>query len=141
MVISPQKNAYTALEYTKTSPIVLDMRHLRTKFGNFFRWTSYKCFMNIFYHFIFNRRSSCFFFVICTFFYIHKKKSIGFGKIFDFRFSMDLHVLRCPEHDLTIFRKCLSVCLSVCLPVLFCGHCMSRTNERKLMKLNKTKRY
>ena len=30
---------------------------------------------------------------------------------------MDLHVLRCPEHDLTIFRKCLSVCLSVRLQI------------------------
>ena len=40
-----------------------------------------------------------------------QEKSIGFVKIFDFRFSMALHVLRCPEHDLTIFRKCLSVCL------------------------------
>ena len=42
-------------------------------------------------------------------------------QIFDFRFSMDLHVLGCPEHDLTIFGKCVSVCLcvrvSVCLRV------------------------
>ena len=42
-------------------------------------------------------------------------ESIGFAKIFDFLFSIDFDVLRCPEHDLTIFRKCLSVCLSVCL--------------------------
>ena len=27
---------------------------------------------------------------------------------------MDLHVLRCPEYDLTIFRKCLSVFMHVC---------------------------
>ena len=27
-----------------------------------------------------------------------------------FRFLMDLHVLGCPEHDLTIFGKCLCVC-------------------------------
>ena len=40
-----------------------------------------------------------------------QEESIGFVKIFDFRFLIDLHVLRCPEHDLTIFRKCLSVCL------------------------------
>ena len=38
-----------------------------------------------------------------------KKESIGFAKIFDFWFSMDLHVLKCIEPDLTIFRKCLSV--------------------------------
>ena len=35
-------------------------------------------------------------------------------QIFDFRFLMDLHVLGCPEHDLTIFGKCLSACLCVC---------------------------
>ena len=29
--------------------------------------------------------------------------------------SMDFHVLRCPEHDLTIFRKCLSLGRSVCM--------------------------
>ena len=44
-----------------------------------------------------------------------REESTWFAKIVDFRFSMDLHVLRCPEHDLTIFRKCLSVCRSVCL--------------------------
>ena len=37
-----------------------------------------------------------------------QEESIGFAKIFDFRFSMDLHVLRCPEQDL-IIRKCLPV--------------------------------
>ena len=41
-------------------------------------------------------------------------------KILDFRFLMDLHVLGCPEHDLTIFRKCLSVCLCVCMSVCLC---------------------
>ena len=36
------------------------------------------------------------------------------------------------EHDLTIFRKCLSVCyISKIL-----WHCISRTNGRKLMKLD-----
>ena len=38
-------------------------------------------------------------------------ESIGFAKFFDNLFSMDLHVLRCPEYDLTIFGKCLSVSL------------------------------
>ena len=28
---------------------------------------------------------------------------------------MDWHVLGCPEHDLTISGKCLSVCASMCL--------------------------
>ena len=35
-------------------------------------------------------------------------------QIFYFRFLMDLHVLGCPEHDLTIYTKCLSVYISVC---------------------------
>ena len=39
-------------------------------------------------------------------FYIHKKKVLDSRK-----FSIDLDVLRCPEHDLTLFRKYLSVCL------------------------------
>ena len=37
------------------------------------------------------------------------EESIGFVKIFDFRVLMDLHVLGCPEHDLTISGKCLFV--------------------------------
>ena len=28
---------------------------------------------------------------------------------------MGLHVLGCPEHDLTFSEKCLSVCVSVCV--------------------------
>ena len=39
------------------------------------------------------------------------EESIGSVQMFNFRFLMD--VLGCPEHDLTIFGKCLSVCLSV----------------------------
>ena len=31
-------------------------------------------------------------------------------QIFDFRFLMELHVLGCPEHGLTISGKCLSLC-------------------------------
>ena len=49
--------------------------------------------------------------VFCYFLRYTWEESIGFAKIFHFQFSMDLHVLRCPEHDMTIFRKCLSVCL------------------------------
>ena len=60
---------------------------------------------------------------------------IGYAKIFDNRFSMDLDVLRRPEHDLGIFRKFLSVGLSVCMCPKFCGHCISRTHARELMKL------
>ena len=45
--------------------------------------------------------------------YIYEE-CIGIAKIFDTRFWMDSHVLRYPEHDLTIFRKCLSVSLYQC---------------------------
>ena len=46
------------------------------------------------------------------------RRKIGLVKILDVRFSMDLHILRCPEHDLNIFRKrCLSVRPSVGLYV------------------------
>ena len=41
------------------------------------------------------------------------EESIGFVKIFDFRFLMDLHVLGCPDGNLTISGKCLSVYLCV----------------------------
>ena len=64
-----------------------------------------------------------------------RRKKTGLAKIFDFRFLMHLHILWCSEQDLTIFRK-WSVCLFVwCISPKFCGHCFSRTNARKLMKL------
>ena len=65
------------------------------------------------------------------FIWIHKKKVLDSRKFSTSCFRCRLHVLSCPEHDLTIFRKCLSVCISP----KFCGHCISRTNARKLMKL------
>ena len=37
------------------------------------------------------------------------EESIGFLKIFDFRLLIDLHILGCPEHDLTISGKYLCV--------------------------------
>ena len=33
----------------------------------------------------------------------------------NFRFLIDLHVLRCPEHDFTISRKCLPVLIELLL--------------------------
>ena len=39
-------------------------------------------------------------------------ESLGFVKIFDFWFLMDLHVLECLEHNFTISGNCLSVCES-----------------------------
>ena len=49
---------------------------------------------------------------------------------------MDLYVLECPNHDLTISEKCLSVCLDVC-PYMwqkFYGKCGSTTNAQNFMK-------
>ena len=43
----------------------------------------------------------------------YTEENTGFVKIFDFRFLMDLQVLGCPEHDLTISGKCLCVCVCV----------------------------
>ena len=48
---------------------------------------------------------------------------------------MDLGVSRCPENDLTIFKKCLPVGQSVCMSPKFCGHWISKTNAWNLMKL------
>ena len=44
---------------------------------------------------------------IYTFFYIIEEI---FVKVFDLRIFVDLHALGCPEHDVTMFRKCPSVC-------------------------------
>ena len=72
-------------------------------------------------------------FYLFPFFHI-KRKSMSFMQLFDFRFLIDLHVLGCPENDLTTFGKCLSVCLSVCVSVCVtvCGSvcvslCMTKT--------------
>ena len=43
------------------------------------------------------------------------KIRIGNVKIFYFRFLTDWHLLGCPEHDFTIFTKCLAACRSACL--------------------------
>ena len=56
------------------------------------------------------------------------EENICFVKIFDFRFLMDLHCLRCPEHDLTIFTN-------VCLWHKFCGRSNGITNRRNYMQL------
>ena len=59
------------------------------------------------------------------------EESIDFVQIFNCRFLMDLHVLGCPEHVMTVPRKCLSVCMSV---TKIFGKCSSRTNAQNLMK-------
>ena len=53
-------------------------------------------------------------FWVVIFFCISVEENTCFVQIFNFQFLMDLHVLECPEHNLTIFGKCLSVCLCVC---------------------------
>ena len=45
------------------------------------------------------------------FLYFMKEENIGIVKISDFRILTGLLALGCPEHDLTIFTKCLSVCV------------------------------
>ena len=42
---------------------------------------------------------------------IKAEESIVLVQIFVFRFLIDLQALGRPEHDLTIFGKCLSVCV------------------------------
>ena len=74
---------------------------------------------------------------IFTFFYIHKKKVLDSRKFSTSGFRwiyMSWDVLNTIWPFLE--NVCLSVCLSVGLSVLFCGRCISRTNGRKLMKLN-----
>ena len=44
-----------------------------------------------------------YYFLLCK-----QKKSIGFVKIFDFQFLMDLHILGCPEYNLPISGKCVT---------------------------------
>ena len=56
---------------------------------------------------------------------------MGSAKIFDILFSMDLLVLRCPEHDLTTFRKCLSICVGL----KFFGCASAGTNEHNFLKI------
>ena len=43
------------------------------------------------------------------------EESIGFVKIFDFRFLMDLLILGFPAYDLSISGKRLSVWVSMCV--------------------------
>ena len=49
---------------------------------------------------------------IFTFFYLHKKKVLDSRKFSTSGFRW-ICVLRCPVHDMTIFRKCLSLCMCV----------------------------
>ena len=67
-----------------------------------------------------------------TFFYVNKKKVLDSRKfsVLGFRWIyMFWDVLN------MIWPYLENVCLSVYTPLKFCGHCISRTNGRKLMKL------
>ena len=66
---------------------------------------------------------------IFTFFYINRRK-YWFRVNFRLQFLYDLYALRCPEHDLTISGKCLSVCVIMCVWRKFCGKCRSKTNQQ-----------
>ena len=69
-----------------------------------------------------------FFFLLSS---IQIEESIGFVQIFDIRFLMDLHVLGCLEHCLTISGKCLCMC-----DKNFVTCVSSRTNQQNLMKFH-----
>ena len=56
------------------------------------------------------------------------EESIGFVQIFDFGFLMDLHILGCPEHDLTIFGKCICLCMTNFAASI------AQTNEQNFME-------
>ena len=60
-----------------------------------------------------------YFFFIFTFLYISRRK-YGFRAKFLFPVFDGFNVLGCPEHDLTISGKCLSVCLYVCVSLCVC---------------------
>ena len=62
--------------------------------------------------------------------YSIEEKTIEIVKIFDLRFLTDLHVLGLPEHDFTVFTKCLSVC--VCDK--FSGGPGAKTDRQKCTK-------
>ena len=60
-----------------------------------------------------------FFFFFFYFFLCKQEESIGFSKIFDIRFSMDLHILRCPEEYLT------QIAILTCSKLAAVLHCKS----------------
>ena len=73
-----------------------------------------------------------------TFFYINRRK-FCIVQIFEFWFLKNLHILGCPDHDLTIYGICLSVCLDVwtciCMWQKFCDRSSLTTNAQNFMKL------
>ena len=96
---------------------------------------------NVYAYFHQSRRNQCIFLklafsLLFTFCYIHKKKVLD-SRIFStsgFRWIyMFWDVLKTIWPFLEYI--CLFVFLLVCMSLKFCGHCISRINERKLMKL------
>ena len=41
-------------------------------------------------------------------------------KIFDLEIFADVHVLKSPDTEKVVFKKCLCVCVSVCVSVCVC---------------------
>ena len=70
---------------------------------------------------------------IFTFFYIYKKEVLGSRK---FSTSGVRWIYIFWDVLNKIWPILENVCLLVCLSVLFCGRCISRTNGRKLFKLD-----
>lgn len=60
------------------------------------------------------------------------KESIGIVEVFDLRFSKKIQVPVCPEYDLTIFEKCLSISVWH----KFCSFFNSRNDAWNLSKLH-----
>ena len=78
---------------------------------------------------------------IFIFWHMHKKRywnSINFRFLHFHAFGMHLYAFKYPEHNLTIFGKCLSVYLLICKCVWegekFSRSTTVKTNEQNLMK-------
>ena len=72
-----------------------------------------------------------------TLFYTHKKKVLDSRKFWTYGFQRT-YVFWDVLNTIWLFweNTCLYVDLSLCMSRKFCGHCNSRTNVWKLMKLN-----
>ena len=70
--------------------------------------------------------------IIFIFFHIRKKKALDSRK---FSTSGFRRIYMLWDIFNTIWPFLENVCLCVCMSPKFCGHCISRTNARKLMKL------
>lgn len=75
---------------------------------------------------------TCFtFLVFYCFFRSLLEKCVGLIQKNDVQFSEELHILKSPKHNLTLFTKYLSVNVSVCMQHKFCEGSISKTNALK----------